>query len=360
MQHQDGSFHSALTERKGVDGVQSINPALRDFVATGSSEMTADDYVQGILSGNRNVLAKAITLVESTKENDKILSQEILKKLSPLAGKSVRVGITGVPGAGKSTLIEILGVDLLEKGHKVAVLAVDPSSERSKGSILGDKTRMEKLAAADNAFVRPSPSSGSLGGVARNTSETILLCETAGFDVILVETVGVGQSETLVRNMVDFFLLVQIANAGDELQGIKRGVMEMADMILVNKADGNNVTASELAAAQIRNAIHLFMPPQSGFAVEVMTCSAVSGFNITKIWENIHHFIDFTKKTGFFEKQRKEQIEKLFYQTLNNRILENYHQKIDNQKMINQTLKTIWSGKNSLFAAVSGLFSDKL
>jgi LAO/AO transport system kinase len=357
MEHQDGSFNSALMERKGVKNVQSINPALKDFVVAGN-EMTVDNYVSGVLSGNRNVLAKTITLIESTKEDDKQVSQEILKKLSNCALQSVRIGITGVPGAGKSTLIEALGIDLLAKGHKVAVLAVDPSSERSKGSILGDKTRMEKLATADNAFVRPSPSSGSLGGVARSTSETILLCEAAGFDVILVETVGVGQSETLVRNMVDFFLLVQIANAGDELQGIKRGVMEMADMILVNKADGKNIAASEIAAAQIRNAVHLFMPQQSGFAVEVMVCSAFSGFNISKIWENIEAFVCFTKNNGFFEKQRKEQIEKLFYQTLNNRILENYYQNPNIMRKIEHLLEDILQGRDSLFSAIGKILKS--
>ncbi|GAB4256950.1 MAG: methylmalonyl Co-A mutase-associated GTPase MeaB [Vicingaceae bacterium] len=285
-------------------------------------ELDEKVYIDGILKGDRVWLSKAITIIESTHPNHFPLAQKILESCIKHSGKSIRIGITGVPGVGKSTFIDAFGSFLIkEKSLKVAVLAIDPSSTKTKGSILGDKTRMAELSALDNAYIRPSPSSGNLGGVARATQETIILCEAAGFDVIIIETVGVGQSETSIRNMVDFFLLLMLAGAGDELQGIKKGIMEMADAIVINKADGSNLTAAKNAVNTYKSALHLFPPQTSGWMPKVEQCSALEKNNIDKIWDIICEFIDITKKNGFFEKQRKAQNQFWFESTINENIL---------------------------------------
>ncbi len=256
--------YKGLQVNSGVTSQPSVNPYRRAHAR--KVQLTANDYVEGILKGNVSILGRAVTLVESRAEAHQALAQEVIEKCLPYTGNSRRIGITGVPGAGKSTSIDVFGLHVLKQGGKLAVLAIDPSSERTKGSILGDKTRMEKLSQHPDAFIRPSPSAGSLGGVARKTRETIMLCEAAGYNNIFVETVGVGQSETAVHSMVDFFLLIQLAGTGDELQGIKRGIMEMADGIVINKADGDNVDRANLAAAQFRNALF-----NSGFCVNFAT-----------------------------------------------------------------------------------------
>ena len=266
-----------------------------------------DEYVEGILSSDISVLARAITLVESSKAEHQEISRQIIEKILPHTGKSVRLGITGVPGVGKSTFIEVFGQILVQKNHRVAVLAVDPSSTLSKGSILGDKTRMEKLSTTQHVFIRPSPSSGSLGGVARKTRESILLCEAAGFDYILIETVGVGQSETEVHQLTDFFLLLMLAGAGDELQGIKRGIMEMADGIAITKSDGSNSDKAKIARAEYANAIHLFPATESGWIPEVKTCSSTEKKGIEEVYEMIEKYIRHSKNKDFFHKKRQEQ-----------------------------------------------------
>ena len=269
--------------------------------------LTVDEYVAGVLAGDRNVLGQAITLVESNSQAHFNMGQEVLRQLIPHTGKSIRIGITGVPGAGKSTFIEALGMRLCDQGHKVAVLAVDPSSTVTRGSILGDKTRMELLSRDLRAFIRPSPSSGTLGGVTRKSRETILVCEAAGFDVILVETVGVGQSETTVRSMVDFFLLVMIAGAGDELQGIKKGIMELADALLVNKADGDNKIRANAARADYNRALHYLAPATEGWQTKAYTCSSLNGEGIDAIWNVIGDFRKLVTESGAFEKRRQRQ-----------------------------------------------------
>ncbi len=248
-------------------------------------------YVEGVLAGNRRILAKTITLVESTRAEHQTLAMEILDRLIPHTGNAVRLGITGVPGVGKSTFIEAFGMQRIAEGRRLAVLAVDPSSTRSGGSILADKTRMERLSIEKDAFIRPSPSGGTLGGVTRKTRETMLVCEAAGFDLIIVETVGVGQSETAVASMVDFFLVLMIAGAGDELQGIKKGVIELADAVVINKADGDNRQRAELARRQYENALHLLVPASSNWRVPVMTCSAKTGDGLAAVWDTVvdHH-----------------------------------------------------------------------
>ena len=266
------------------------------------SRLTLDEYVQGVLNGDRVVLSRAITLVESNLAADRKLAQRVLEGILPYAGHSLRIGITGVPGVGKSTFIEAFGRHIVSLGKTLAVLTVDPSSERTGGSILGDKTRMETLANHPLAYIRPSAAGGSLGGVAHRTREAMLLCEAAGYEIILVETVGVGQSETLVRGMTDFFLLLMLAGAGDELQGIKKGIMEMADAIAVTKADGPSRAMAEQAVGEYRNALHLFPLAESGWSIPVVTCSAVENEGIEEIWELIQNYQVLTDTNGFLTK----------------------------------------------------------
>ncbi len=315
---------------EGIEQPLQINTELVGKLRSGKKRnLPVQDYIDGILSGNRTVLSKAITLVESALQKDQEKAQEIiaacLKSLRPLpccdtlateslgkdrnapSASSIRVGITGVPGVGKSTFIEALGTYLTQHGHKIAVLAIDPSSTRTKGSILGDKTRMEELSVDPNAFIRPSPSAGSLGGVARKTRETIILCEAAGFDVIFVETVGVGQSETAVHSMVDFFLLLMLAGAGDELQGIKRGIIELADAIVINKADGDNLDKAKVARVEYSNALHLFPPSGSGWTPVTDICSSRTRDGIERIWETIMTHHDLIQKNGYILQRRMEQ-----------------------------------------------------
>ncbi len=264
-------------------------------------------YIQGVLDNNRLMLARTITLVESTLSTHQDIAKHVINELLPNTGKAVRLGITGVPGAGKSTFIESFGTMLTGLGYRVAVLAIDPSSTRSGGSILGDKTRMERLAVNDMAFIRPSPSGGSLGGVARKTRETMLVCEAAGFDVIIVETVGVGQSETTVASMVDFFLVLQISGAGDELQGIKKGVLEVADAIVVNKADGDNITRAKLAKKQYETALHLVTPSSPNWSPPVMTCSALEETGLQTVWDTVNQHKKVMSASGELDEKRQDQ-----------------------------------------------------
>ncbi len=292
----------------GHDGIPGqANAAMPRPKTPRRRRLTVDEYVAGVLASDRNIVAQAITLVESNAQAHFDMGQEVLRQLIPSTGNSVRIGITGVPGVGKSTFIEALGLHLCEQGHKVAVLAVDPSSTVTRGSILGDKTRMELLSRDIRAFIRPSPSSGTLGGVTRKSRETMLICEAAGFDVILVETVGVGQSETTVRSMVDFFLLLMLAGAGDELQGIKKGIMELADALLVNKADGDNKIRANAAKVDYNRALHYLAPATKGWHTRAYTCSAAHGEGIEAIWQVIGDFRQQTTASGVFEKRRQQQ-----------------------------------------------------
>ncbi len=270
-------------------------------------KLSVDEYVKGVLEQNRTVLARAITLVESNAPAHLETAQTMLRQLLPHRCDSLRVGITGVPGAGKSTLIEALGNALCDQGHRVAVLAIDPSSRLTGGSILGDKTRMETLSRREEAFIRPSPTGGTLSGVTRKSRETVIVCEAAGYDVILVETVGVGQSEVAVRSMVDFFLLVLIAGAGDELQGMKRGVMELADTVVINKADGDNTLRARAAKSELERILHYFQPATPGWMTKARTCSAITGEGLPELWASIEDFRQQTQATGVFERRRRSQ-----------------------------------------------------
>lgn len=301
------------------------------------------------------MLSRAITLIESAKQEHRKRGQQIIEECLPQTGKSIRVGITGVPGVGKSTFIESLGNYIIDKGRKLAVLAIDPSSTRTKGSILGDKTRMETLANNANAFIRPSPTGGSLGGVARKTRETIYLCEAAGYDTIFIETVGVGQSETAVHSMVDFFLLLMLAGAGDELQGIKRGIMEMADAIAINKVDNSSKKKVQQAINEYKNALHLYPPTESGWSPEVTTCSALKGSGIEKIWEMIEEYIQLTQANGYFEENRNRQARHWMYETINNQLQDRFYNHDDVKKALAETEKEVLKGEISSFKAAQKL-----
>ncbi len=279
--------------------------------------LSAKEYIDGILSGDRVILSRGITIVESNLESDKILAKEIIHAILPHSGNSIRIGITGVPGVGKSTFIEAFGQHLIKKGHKVGILSIDPSSQRSKGSILGDKTRMEELANLEEAYIRPSATGDTLGGVANKTGETMLLCEAAGYDVILIETVGVGQSETAVHGLTDFFLLLMLSGAGDELQGIKKGIMEMADMVVINKADGDNIKKSEMAKRQYQNALHIFPLSESGWSPVVTTASAIKNIGIDTVWNEIEKYKALVDENGYFKKNRSNQQIQWMYNNIN-------------------------------------------
>lgn len=348
--------YEGLKVNKGIEQPDPMNPNIAARLKSiRKRELTADDYVEGILKGDINILSQAITLVESAKPEHQLTAQEVINRCLPSSGRSVRIGITGVPGAGKSTFIESFGKYLTGEGHKIAVLAIDPSSERSKGSILGDKTRMEELSCDPHAYIRPSPSAGSLGGVARKTREAMILCETAGFDTILIETLGVGQSETAVHSMVDFFLLVQIAGAGDELQGIKRGIMEMADGIVINKADGDNLERARLAATQFRNALHLFPAPESGWTPQVLTYSGFYNLGVKEVWDMVYKYIDFVKDNGYFEYRRNEQSKYWMYETINEQLRDSFYHNPQIEAMLTGKEKQVLQGNLTSFVAAKNL-----
>lgn len=356
MEHPENSDqYKGLAVNKGIEQPSTVNPYLKSHRLPKRRELSVSDYVEGILKGDITILSRAVTLVESVRPEHQSLAQEVIEKCLPYSGNSVRIGISGVPGAGKSTSIDVFGLHVLEQGGRLAVLAIDPSSERSKGSILGDKTRMEKLSVHPNSFIRPSPSAGSLGGVARKTRETIILCEAAGFDKIFVETVGVGQSETAVHSMVDFFLLIQLAGTGDELQGIKRGIMEMADGIIINKADGNNIDKAKLAASHFRNALHLFPAPESGWTPEVLTYSGFYGLGIKEIWDMIYRYIDFVKDNGYFEYRRNEQSKYWMYETINEHLRDSFYNNPIIAGMLGEKERDVLSGNLTSFVAAKQL-----
>ncbi|MEX1002663.1 MAG: methylmalonyl Co-A mutase-associated GTPase MeaB [Crocinitomicaceae bacterium] len=315
------------------------------------AQLAPKQLIKRITTGDKNGLSEAITLLESKRPTDRKKAQELLKLALPHSGNSMRIGITGVPGVGKSTFIEIFGMELIEKGLKVAVLAIDPSSERTGGSILGDKTRMARLSAHSEAFIRPTATGGSLGGVAQKTRETILLCEAAGYDIILVETVGVGQSEIAVHSMTDFFLLLMLAGAGDELQGIKRGIMEMADTILITKADGENVKKANLARAEYKNAIHLFPPNPNKWTPKVETISAIDNKGIQKVWEIITAYRDLVYPSGWFEKKRQEQKEFWMKETLKEQVLQEFYNSPGIKEKIEQVTGELMKGKITSYQA---------
>ncbi|MCB2407439.1 methylmalonyl Co-A mutase-associated GTPase MeaB [Hymenobacter lucidus] len=317
---------------------------------------SASDYSDGILSGNRVRLSQAITLVESTLPSDQQLAQQVLDQVLPHAGRSVRVGITGVPGVGKSTFIEALGLHLTnDLGKRLAVLAVDPSSQRSGGSILGDKTRMNLLAAHEQAYIRPSPAGRSLGGVTRSTREALILCEAAGFDVIFIETVGVGQSETAVHGMVDFFLLLMLAGAGDELQGIKKGIMEMADAVTITKADGPNETAAKMARREYQNALHLFPLAPSGWNPVVTTSSAVTGAGVAEVWQVMEQYVRQTQESGYFQRRRQEQNLHWLYEAIRQGLEEQFYAKASVQQQLPALRQQVIEGSKSAFGAAAEL-----
>ncbi len=339
----------------------SINPEI--FSGRGKQKRknySVDDFVSGILSGNRPVLSQAITLIESSRPEQYEAAQAIIEKCLPYSGNSIRIGVTGVPGVGKSTFIEALGLFIAKEGRKTAVLAVDPSSLQTRGSILGDKTRMEKLSSHPRAFIRPSPAAGTLGGVARKTRETIILCEAAGFDTIMVETVGVGQSETEVHSMVDFFLLLMLSGAGDELQGMKRGIMEMADAVAITKADGENETAAERARILYQNSLQLFPVPPSGWKPEVLICSSLSNKGIRELWMKILDYEHYTKLNSYFERRRKEQS----LSGMDNAIADYLNYSFNNNEMVRSMRpkieKLLHEGKITSYTAAVSLIDSYL
>lgn len=330
---------------------KSLNPLLRQQLSKKKKRWSVAEYVEGIRNGDRVFLGQAITLIESARPSHQELAQQIIEACLPYASKSIRIGITGAPGVGKSTFIEAFGNYITEQGHQLAVLAIDPSSQMTRGSILGDKTRMIDLSANTNAFIRPSPAGNSLGGVARKTRETIILCEAAGFDTILIETVGVGQSEISVHSMVDFFLLLLLPGAGDELQGIKRGIVEMADMIVVNKADGDRITLAKHTKRAYKNALHLFPPKTSNWVPEVSTCSALEKEGISAIWESIQKYQSFSSQNGFFQSNRKQQARYWLQESIKNQLNQLFAENKAVKKEFEGIESAVLEGKKSPFQA---------
>ena len=362
MKHIENSHeYSGLAVNSGVSQPPSVNPYMQRRKR--KPLPSSSELVEGILKGDVTMLSRAVTLVESLSPSHQAVAQEVIEKCLPYSGNSRRIGITGVPGAGKSTSIDVFGLHVLKDGGKLAVLAIDPSSERTKGSILGDKTRMEKLAVHPNAFIRPSPSAGSLGGVARKTRETIVLCEAAGFNNIFVETVGVGQSETAVHSMVDFFLLIQLAGTGDELQGIKRGIMEMADGIVINKADGENIKPAQLAQAQFRSALQLFPPTASGWKPEVLTYSGYFELGIPEVWDMVDRYFDFVTANGYFDIKRRQQARYWMLETIDEQLRNHFYHNPDIAAMLAEKEQIVLSNKLSSFIAardvLQAYFSQK-
>ena len=362
MKHIENSHeYSGLAVNSGVSQPPSVNPYMQRRKR--KPLPSSSELVEGILKGDVTMLSRAVTLVESLSPSHQAVAQEVIEKCLPYSGNSRRIGITGVPGAGKSTSIDVFGLHVLKDGGKLAVLAIDPSSERTKGSILGDKTRMEKLAVHPNAFIRPSPSAGSLGGVARKTRETIVLCEAAGFNNIFVETVGVGQSETAVHSMVDFFLLIQLAGTGDELQGIKRGIMEMADGIVINKADGENIKPAQLAQAQFRSALQLFPPTASGWKPEALTYSGYFELGIPEVWDMVDRYFDFVTANGYFDIKRRQQARYWMLETIDEQLRNHFYHNPDIAAMLAEKEQLVLSNKLSSFIAardvLQAYFSQK-
>lgn len=357
MEHpENSSEYAGLQVNAGVAQPSIVNPYLSRMRKKRHKLFTPGEYVEGILKGNVSMLSQAVTLIESVLPEHQVIAQEVIEKCLPYSGNSVRIGISGVPGAGKSTSIDAFGVHLLDNyGGKLAVLAIDPSSEKTKGSILGDKTRMEKLAVHPKSFIRPSPTAGSLGGVARKTRETIILCEAAGYDNIFVETVGVGQSETACHSMVDFFLLIQLAGTGDELQGIKRGIMEIADGIVINKADGENVDKAHLAATHFRNALHLFPMPDSGVLPKVLCYSGFYELGIDEVLKMIFDYVAEVKKNGYFNYRRNEQSKYWMYESIHEHLRNSFYYNPTVKQMISATENEVLDGKMTSFVAAKKL-----
>lgn len=335
----------------------NINPNLRSQEHAPPQQRTTEEYVKALRKDNRTILSQVITLIESTRAEHQAKARDILNACLPYSGDSIRVAITGVPGVGKSTFIETLGMQLVDEGRRLAILAIDPTSERTKGSILGDKTRMGRLARRDDVFIRPSPTGGSLGGVARTTRETILLCEAAGFDTVFVETVGVGQSEVKVHSMVDFFLLLALAGAGDELQGIKRGIVEMADAIAINKADGENRAAAERAQSEYERALQLFPPDPAGHTPPVLTCSARTGAGMNAVWQTIDDFCTRAQSDGSFARRRRRQAIYWMHQTIEHRLRADFKNDSAVQRALEDVETQVEAGTLSSFAAAEHLLT---
>lgn len=351
-EYADTHHDTALNVTQGVDDQPIVSPY---FKRRKKRALTTPEYVAGILAGDITILSQAITLIESNNPDHYAQAQQIIEACLPHAGKSVRIGITGVPGAGKSTFIEAIGDMVTSLRHKLAVLAIDPSSERSGGSILGDKTRMERIATNPDVFIRPSPSAGSLGGVARKTRETIVLCEAAGFDVIFIETVGVGQSETAVHSMVDLFMLLQISGAGDELQGIKRGIMEMADLMVITKADGENIHKAELARTQFQGALRLFPMPESAWRPQVFTCSSVSGSGLEEVWKGVEEYLDHIRANDYFRHNRNRQNKYWMYETINEALRSSFYRSPAVEARVGDYERRVLDDKISSFVAAKEL-----
>ena len=356
MEHpENSSEYAGLQVNSGVEQPSIINPYLKRG-RFHRHELSVAEMVDGIAKGDITILSQAVTLIESVNPDHQAKAQEVIEKCLPMSGNSIRVGISGVPGAGKSTSIDQFGIHLLkEKGGRLAVLAIAPSSERPQGSILGDKTRMEKLSVHPYSFIRPSPSAGSLGGVARKTRETIILCEAAGFDKIFVETVGVGQSETACHSMVDFFLLLQVAGTGDELQGIKRGIMEISDGIVINKCDGDNVDRCHMAAQNFRNALHFFPMPESGWLPKVLCYSGFYGTGVKEVWDMIYEYIAFVKHNGYFDYRRNEQAKYWMYETINEQLRFSFYNNPAVKDHLRLAEQSVLDGRKTSFVAAGDL-----